>query len=103
MFIPQRFFEGELSDFFNDIKELDGEFEKKRAEAETSGMHFRFVARLDDGKVSVGLHTVIPSPNTIKYFIYYTTGWLFVCGRHHHLILAMPRDVRNALPFCGPA
>ncbi len=58
LFIPDRYFSGELDTFFNDIKELDGEFEKKRAEAEKAGLHFRFVARLDDGKVSVGLHTV---------------------------------------------
>lgn len=58
LFIPEKYFEGSIEDFFAHIKELDGEFESKRSKAEASSQRFRFVAKLENGKVSVSLHTV---------------------------------------------
>ena len=58
LFIPAKYFEGSLDDFFATIGELDEEFEAYRAKAEKEGHHFRFVATLDNGAVSVGLQRV---------------------------------------------
>lgn len=58
LFIPEKYFEGSIEDFFSHIKELDGEFESKRSKAEASSQRFRFVATLENGKVSVSLHAV---------------------------------------------
>lgn len=58
LFIPAKYFEGSLDDFFATIGELDEEFETYRAKAEKEGHHFRFVATLDNGAVSVGLQRV---------------------------------------------
>ncbi|MDE6683190.1 MAG: bifunctional aspartate kinase/homoserine dehydrogenase I, partial [Muribaculaceae bacterium] len=58
LFIPEELFEGGPEDFIERIKGLDEEFESKRAKAEENNRHFRFVAALDNGKVSVGLRLV---------------------------------------------
>ena len=58
LFIPEKYFEGSIEDFFNSIKELDDTFEQKRIEAENKNEQFRFVAKLDDDKASVSLQMV---------------------------------------------
>ena len=58
LFVPEKFFEGTPEEFIDNIKELDKEFEHKRAAAEECNNHFRFVAALDNGDVSVGLRLV---------------------------------------------
>ena len=58
LFIPQQYFEGSIDDFFVQIKELDAEFETKRASAELENQRFRFVARLENGKLDVSLQKV---------------------------------------------
>lgn len=58
LFVPEKFFEGTPEEFIDNIKELDKEFEQKRAAAEECNNHFRFVAALDNGDVSVGLRLV---------------------------------------------
>ncbi|MDE5789887.1 MAG: bifunctional aspartate kinase/homoserine dehydrogenase I, partial [Muribaculaceae bacterium] len=58
LFVPEEFFEGGPEEFLDKIKELDAEFEMKRSDAEKDNQHFRFVASLDNGKVSVGLRLV---------------------------------------------
>ncbi|MCC8154505.1 MAG: bifunctional aspartate kinase/homoserine dehydrogenase I [Tannerellaceae bacterium] len=58
LFIPEEYFEGSLEDFWNRIKELDGEFETKRRVLETEKKHFRFVAKMDHGICEVGLQEV---------------------------------------------
>lgn len=58
LFIPDKYFEGSLDDFFKNITEIDGEFETKRLDAEAKGEHFRFVAKLEIGKAEVGLQRV---------------------------------------------
>ena len=58
LFVPEEMFEGHADDFIGNISRLDGEYERQRAEAEAANEHFRFVASLDNGKVSVGLRRV---------------------------------------------
>ncbi|MDE5808415.1 MAG: bifunctional aspartate kinase/homoserine dehydrogenase I, partial [Muribaculaceae bacterium] len=58
LFVPESFFDGSPADFMEKIKGLDEDFEKKRADAEAKNQHFRFVAALDNGKLSVGLRLV---------------------------------------------
>ena len=58
LFLPKSLFDGTLEAFWNDVKEVDGHFEALRREAEGAGNHFRFVARFENGKASVGLEQV---------------------------------------------
>ncbi|MBB3185877.1 bifunctional aspartate kinase/homoserine dehydrogenase I [Microbacter margulisiae] len=58
LFIPDRFFEGTLNDFWNTIGELDGEFEHRRQRLETEHKRLRFVAKMEEGQCSVGLQEV---------------------------------------------
>lgn len=58
LFVPEEYFEGDAAGFIDRLRGLDPEFEMKRAEADANGEHFRFVASLDNGKVSVGLRRV---------------------------------------------
>lgn len=58
LFIPEKYFEGGIEDFFRTITEIDPEFEEKRIDAEAKNEHFRFVAKLENGSVEVGLQRV---------------------------------------------
>ncbi len=58
LFIPDEYFKGSLDEFWEKIPALDAEFEEKRQKAEAEGKRFRFVAKLDEGAVEVGLQTV---------------------------------------------
>lgn len=58
LFIPGSFFEGTLDDFWKQIPTLDDGFEARRKVLENENKHWRFVARLDNGKASVGLQEV---------------------------------------------
>ncbi len=58
LFIPKELFEGSSEEFLHKVKTLDKEFELKRETAELKKAHFRFIARMEQGKVSVGLETV---------------------------------------------
>lgn len=58
LFIPDECFKGSAEEFIGKIKELDGDFEERRKTAEKEDKHFRFVARLENGEVSVGLELV---------------------------------------------
>lgn len=60
LFIPEKYFKGSVDNFMDEIKGLDKDFEAKRAKAEAENKHFRFVASLENGKVSVGLQEVGP-------------------------------------------
>ncbi len=44
--------------FFEELKKEDGTMEKVRAEAEGSGMALRYIARMDDGRATIGLEEV---------------------------------------------
>jgi aspartokinase/homoserine dehydrogenase 1 len=58
LFVPDSFFEGTLDDFWKQIPTLDAEFEARRKVLESQNKHWRFVARLENGKGSVGLQEV---------------------------------------------
>jgi aspartokinase/homoserine dehydrogenase 1 len=58
LFIPDRYFNGSLDDFWKSIPELDTEFENKRKQLEAEGKRYRFVAEMDRGKCRVGLQEV---------------------------------------------
>lgn len=58
LFIPEKYFEGSIDEFFASIHEIDGEFESLRAKAETENQKFRFVAKLEDGELEVSLQKV---------------------------------------------
>ena len=58
LFIPQSFFDGSLEDFWKNLPSLDAQFEAERKEVEASHQHWRFVARLENGKGSVALQRV---------------------------------------------
>lgn len=61
LFIPNDFFEGSLDDFWKKVESYDAEFEEKRKIVEAEGKHWCFVAKLENGKTSVGLQAVAPS------------------------------------------
>ncbi len=58
LFVPDNLFEGKASEFIDNLKSLDDEFERRRADEYANGRKFRFVATLDNGKVSVGLRSI---------------------------------------------
>jgi aspartokinase/homoserine dehydrogenase 1 len=58
LFIPEKYFEGSLDDFWKNIHNMDANFEVKRKEAEAEGKKFRFVAKMENGKCEVGLREV---------------------------------------------
>lgn len=57
-FIPDDFMKMPLDEFLKRLPELDADFEKRRKELENAGKRWRYVARLDNGKTSVGLEAV---------------------------------------------
>lgn len=61
LFIPESYFEGSLEEFWQNIPQLDEDFEKQRKEIYEKGLRWRFVATMDKGNCSVGLHEVDPS------------------------------------------
>ena len=58
LFIPQSFFDGSLEDFWKNLPSLDQQFEEERKEVEAAHQHWRFVAKLENGKGSVSLERV---------------------------------------------
>ena len=58
LFVPDDFFEGTLDDFWKKVPSLDADFEARRKVLEAENKHWRFVAKLEDGKASVGLQEV---------------------------------------------
>ncbi|MDR3705776.1 MAG: bifunctional aspartate kinase/homoserine dehydrogenase I [Paludibacteraceae bacterium] len=58
LFIPNKYFEGSLDDFWKTINEMDEEFDKTRKQLDAENKKYRFVATMEDGKCSVGLQAV---------------------------------------------
>ena len=58
LFIPDEFFEGTLDDFWIKVRSLDTDFESRRSLLEYNHKKWRFVAKLIEGKASVGLEEV---------------------------------------------
>jgi len=61
LFIPGKYFEGSLDDFWATIGEMDAEFEEKRKVLESQSKRWRFVAKMENGECSVGLQEVSSS------------------------------------------
>ena len=58
LFIPDKYFEGSLDDFWATISEMDAYFEEKRKELAAQGKRYRFVATMEKGACKVGLKEV---------------------------------------------
>ena len=58
LFVPDEFFQGSLEDFWKNIPSLDADFEARRKVLEAENKHWKFVAKLEDGKGSVSLQEV---------------------------------------------
>ncbi len=55
LFIPSSFFDGSIEDFWKELPSLDADFEERRKVLEAGKKHWRFVAKLENGKGSVAL------------------------------------------------
>lgn len=58
LFVPQKFFDGTLDEFWQTISEMDTSFEERRKELAKEGKRLRFVASYDHGHCEVGLREV---------------------------------------------
>ncbi len=58
LFIPEKYFNGNIEEFWKTIPELDNEFEVKRQKLSNENKRWRFVATMEMGKCSVGLEEV---------------------------------------------
>ncbi|MBQ9176334.1 MAG: ACT domain-containing protein, partial [Bacteroidaceae bacterium] len=58
LFIPQSFFDGSLNDFWEQLPNLDHDFEQRRLALEQQGRRWRFVARMEEGHCCVELMEV---------------------------------------------
>ncbi|MBP5318519.1 MAG: bifunctional aspartate kinase/homoserine dehydrogenase I [Paludibacteraceae bacterium] len=58
LFVPDKYFEGSLEDFWKNIPELDAEFEEKRKQLAAGKKKYRFVATMKEGACEVGLQEV---------------------------------------------
>ena len=61
LFVPEKYFEGSLEDFWATISQLDAEFEEKRKQLAAENKKYRFVATMKEGICEVGLQAVGPS------------------------------------------
>ena len=60
-FLPKELFEGKVEKFWEGVELLDSVFEEKRQKLEEKGLKWRYLARLEEGKGSMGLEEVDPS------------------------------------------
>ena len=58
LFVPEKYFDGSLDDFWKTLPELDADFESRRKELESQGLRWRFVAKMEEGNTRVSLETV---------------------------------------------
>ena len=58
LFVPDEYFQGSLENFWEKVPQLDADFEARRQRLEAEHKHWRFVAKLEHGKASVGLQEV---------------------------------------------
>ena len=58
LFVPDEYFEGSLEDFWKNVPSLDADFEARRQKLEAENKHWKFVAKLEDGKGTVSLQEV---------------------------------------------
>lgn len=58
LFIPDALFEGTLDNFWKNVEQLDADFEARRQKLDAEGKHWRFVAKYENVKATVGLQEV---------------------------------------------
>ncbi|MDE5794867.1 MAG: bifunctional aspartate kinase/homoserine dehydrogenase I [Muribaculaceae bacterium] len=58
LFIPEELLNGTIEDFWQHLPDLDADFEERRKVLEAEGKRWRFVARMEKGKMSIGLKAV---------------------------------------------
>lgn len=58
LFVPDEMFEGSQEEFWRRLPELDADFEARRKVLEADGKRWRFVARMENGHMRVGLEAV---------------------------------------------
>lgn len=58
LFIPEALFNGTLDDFWNNLPQLDADFEQRRKRLEAEGKRWRFVAKMEMGHADVSLQEV---------------------------------------------
>lgn len=58
LFVPQRYFDGSLDEFWATISQMDTEFESRRQKLEEEHKRLRFVAKYENGQCEVGLQEV---------------------------------------------
>lgn len=58
LFVPDEMFGGSLEDFWRKLPELDADFEARRQVLAAEGKRWRFVAKMENGEMSVGLQAV---------------------------------------------
>jgi bifunctional aspartokinase / homoserine dehydrogenase 1 len=57
-FIPEELFAGTMNQFWDGVKELDAEFEKKRSQLEAENKKWRFIATFEPGNPRIELRDV---------------------------------------------
>ncbi len=57
-FVPEKYFEGDVENFWSGISELDSDFEARRQVLENENKCWRFVAKYENGKAEVGLQEI---------------------------------------------
>src|SRR5215470_2810375 len=57
-FLPKKYFEGSLDDFWKNIKKLDSEFETRRQRVESEKKRIRLVAKMEKGICEIGLQEI---------------------------------------------
>lgn len=58
LFVPQKYFDGSIEEFWETINQLDSQFEEARLKLEKENKRLRFVAKYENGKCEVGLQEV---------------------------------------------
>lgn len=58
LFVPNKYFEGSVEDFWKNIHELDADFEVQRKKLAAENKKYRFVATMKEGNCEVGLQAV---------------------------------------------
>ena len=58
LFIPEDLLDGPIDEFWRRLPDLDADFEERRKVLDAEGKRWRFVARMEMGKMSIGLEAV---------------------------------------------
>lgn len=58
LFVPQKYFDGTLEEFWETISEMDSSFEERRKQLEKEDKKLRFIATYNEGSCEVGLREV---------------------------------------------